>query len=101
MKVRIDFTPILVSFVCKLLLPMWIGREYCYESIFAVIFPRHQVQDDGSEEEYVNEELDPPPKGTSVKEEVESSDEEDYVYDEEDYVCDDIIPPKKVHCSVD
>ena len=94
MKVRIDFTPILVSFVCKLLLPMWIGREYCYESIFAVIIPKHQMQDDGSEEKYLNEELTPPPKGTSVKEEAISSDEEGYVND-------DMGPPEKVHCSVD
>ena len=59
------------------------------------------MQDDGSEEEYVYEELEPPPIGTSVKEEAESSDEEDYVYDEEGHVYDDIVPLKKVHCSVD
>ena len=97
---------------------MWIGREYCYESIFAVIIPKHQMQDDGSEEEYVNEELDPPPKGASVKEEAISSDEEAYVNDdinppkgtsvkeeaissdEDCYVNDDIGRPEKVHCSV-
>ena len=52
------------------------------------------MQDDGSEEEYVNEELAPPPKGTSVKEEGISSDEEGYVNN-------DVGPPEKVHCSVD
>ena len=93
MPVRVEFTPILVSFVHKVLLAMWIGREYCYEIIFAVIIPKHQMQDNGSEEKYLNEELDPPPKGTSVKEEAISSDEEDYVND-------DMGPPEKVHCSL-
>ena len=96
MKVSVDFTLVLVSFLHKLLLPMWIERKYCYKSIFAAIFPKHKMQDDGSEEGYVNEDLGPPPKGTSVKEEGKSSNEND----EEGYVNDDMGRPEKVHSSI-
>ena len=97
MKVRADFYASTISFVRKLLLPMWIERKYCYKSMFAVIFPQHKMQDDdGSEEGYVNEDLGPPPKGASVKEERKNSGESD----EEGYFNDDMGPPDKVHSSV-
>ena len=54
------------------------------------------MQDDDSDEGYVNEDLGPPPKGTSVKED-KSSDESD----EEGYVNDGMGPPEMVNCSVD
>ena len=54
------------------------------------------MQDDGSEEGHVNEDLGPPLKGTSVKKEGKSSDESD----EEGYVNDDMGPPEKVHSSI-
>ena len=58
-----------------------------------IALSKEKVQDDGSEEEYLNEDLGPPPKGTSEKEEGKSSDESD----EEGYVNDEMGPPEKVH----
>ena len=67
------------------------------ENIFAARFPKDKMQDDGSEEGYMNEDLGPPPMGAAAKEEAKSSDESD----EEDYVNDDMGPPEKVHSSVE
>ena len=54
------------------------------------------MQDD-SDEEYVNEDLGPPPKESSVKQEAQSTDEDD----EEGYVNDDLGPPEKVDVNVE
>ena len=67
-----------------------------YDNIFVVTFPKRKMQDDSSEEGYMNEDLGPPPKGTLAKEEAKSSDESD----EEGYVNDDMGPPEKVHIVV-
>ena len=54
------------------------------------------MQNDDNEEEYVKEELGPPPRESLVKEEVKNTD-----IDEEGYVNDDMGPPKKVHINVE
>ena len=59
-------------------------------------FSNNEMQDDGNEEGWMNEDVGPPPEGTSMTEEAKNTDESC----EEGYVNDDMGSLEKVCCNM-